>query len=110
MMSQSILTSESTLTDRYQTTIPDTVRKALHLNKKDKIRFTIDADGNVLLSRAEKEEDDPVLAEFLNFMANDIAQNPQNIQPFTAQMQAEGDELVKGVEFDMNSPLLDEDE
>ncbi|MFM7907200.1 MAG: type II toxin-antitoxin system PrlF family antitoxin, partial [Microcystis sp.] len=28
---------ESTLTDRYQTTIPDSVRKALGLNKRDKI-------------------------------------------------------------------------
>ena len=29
--------AESTLTDRYQTTVPEPVRKALGLNKRDKI-------------------------------------------------------------------------
>ena len=28
---------ESTLTDRYQTTVPETVRRALRLGKRDKI-------------------------------------------------------------------------
>jgi hypothetical protein len=37
---------------------------------KDKTCFTIAPDGNVLLSRAEVEEDDPVLGEFLVFLAN----------------------------------------
>ena len=80
-MVQPILVSESTLTERYQTTIPDTVRKALHLKKKDKICFTIASDGNVLVSRAEVEEDDPVLGKFLAFLANDIAKNPAQMKP-----------------------------
>ncbi|MEY2976080.1 MAG: HtaR suppressor protein, partial [Cyanobacteriota bacterium] len=42
---------ESTLTDRYQTTIPDPVRKALGLNKRDKICYTIQPDGKVWISR-----------------------------------------------------------
>ena len=36
---------ESTLTDRYQTTVPDTVRRALRLGKRDKISYTIRPDG-----------------------------------------------------------------
>jgi antitoxin PrlF len=40
--------AESTLTDRYQTTIPDPVRKALHLNKRDKIHYTIQPNGQVI--------------------------------------------------------------
>ena len=109
-MAQPILVSESTLTDRYQTTIPDTVRKALHLKKKDKICFTIASDGNVLLSRAEAEKDDPVLGEFLAFLANDIAKSPAQMKPLTTDMKTRGDALIKGVEFDIDSPLLDEDE
>ena len=35
-MANALLVSESTLTDRYQTTVPDAVRKALHLNKREK--------------------------------------------------------------------------
>ena len=32
---------ESTLTDRYQTTVPETVRRALRLGKRDKIHYSI---------------------------------------------------------------------
>ena len=31
---------ESTLTDRYQTTVPETVRRVLRLGKRDKIHYT----------------------------------------------------------------------
>ena len=42
---------ESTLTDRYQTTVPETVRRALRLGKRDKIHYTIRSDGEVVLTR-----------------------------------------------------------
>ena len=44
---------ESTLTDRYQTTVPDAVRRALRLGKRDKIHYSIRASGEVVLTRAE---------------------------------------------------------
>ena len=43
---------ESTLTDRYQTTVPETVRRALKLGKRDKIRYSIRPDGEVVMTRA----------------------------------------------------------
>lgn len=43
---------ESTLTDKYQTTVPGVVRKALGLKKRDRISCTILPDGDVLLRRA----------------------------------------------------------
>jgi antitoxin PrlF len=109
-MSQALLVSESTLTARYQTTIPATVRETLQLKKQDKIRYTIQSDGNVLLSSASLEEDDPILDSFLTFLANDISNYPQRLQPLTAQMKAEDDLLVEGIEVDLNSPLSEEDE
>ena len=48
-----ILALKSTLTDRYQTTVPDAVRRVLHLEKRDRIKYSISPDGIVLLSRAE---------------------------------------------------------
>ena len=48
-----ILEVESTLTDRYQTTVPETVRRALSLGKRDKIHYTIRSSGEVVLTRAE---------------------------------------------------------
>lgn len=70
-----ILQATSTLTDRYQTTIPEPVRELLHLNKRDKITYTIDDSGKVLISRAT--EDDPVLGDFLAFLAKDF--NPSTV-------------------------------
>ena len=49
---------ESTLTDRYQTTVPETVRRALRLGKRDKIHYTIRPDGEVVLSRAAVDSGD----------------------------------------------------
>ncbi|MFN5651359.1 MAG: type II toxin-antitoxin system PrlF family antitoxin, partial [Actinomycetes bacterium] len=44
------LEAESTLTDRYQTTGPETVRRALKLGKRDKIHYTIRPGGEVVLT------------------------------------------------------------
>src|SRR5690606_5177656 len=72
---------ESTLTDRYQTTVPETVRRALKLGKRDKIHYTIRPSGEVVLTRAEASEgDDPVLGQFLGFLAADITRHPERLQ------------------------------
>ena len=52
-----ILETESTLPDRYQTTIPETVRNMLRLGKRDKLHYKIMSDGTVLLSHAESLQD-----------------------------------------------------
>ena len=104
------LNSESKLTDRYQTTIPETVRKALQLNKRDKLRYTIQANGHVLISRVEDGENDPVLGDFLNFLANDISHNPNHLTALSRDLTEHLHELVSDVEIDLNSPLADEDE
>jgi antitoxin PrlF len=40
---------ESSLTDRYQTTVPQPVRRALGLGKRDRIRYSFRANGEVVL-------------------------------------------------------------
>jgi antitoxin PrlF len=76
---------ESTLTDRYQTTVPETVRRALRLGKRDKIHYTIRSSGEVVLTRAEASEgEDPVLGQFLGFLARDIANHPERLQAVDA--------------------------
>ena len=77
---------ESTLTDRYQTTVPETVRRALRLTKRDKIHYAIRPSGEVVLTRVEAlEADDPVLGQFLGFLACDIANHPQRLQAVDSQ-------------------------
>lgn len=102
---------ESTLTDRYQTTVPETVRRALRLGKRDKIHYTIHPSGEVVLTRAETSEgDDPVLNRFLGFLARDIANHPDRLQALDASLVQRLESLVSGVEVDLNAALSADDE
>ncbi|MBV8884583.1 MAG: type II toxin-antitoxin system PrlF family antitoxin [Chroococcidiopsidaceae cyanobacterium CP_BM_RX_35] len=102
--------SESTLTDRYQTTVPEPVRKVLGLNKRDKICYSIQSDGQVVISRADQTESDPILGQFLNFLARDIEKNPQHIQAISSDLVSHVQSLVAEVDLDLDAPLSDEDE
>ena len=108
---------ESTLTDRYQTTVPETVRRALRLGKRDKIHYTIRPDGEVVLTRAAAgENDDPVLPPFLGFLARDMAEHPEHpehperLQAVDASLAQRIQALLSGVEVDLDAPLSAEDE
>jgi len=105
------ITSESTLTDRYQTTIPAMVRKALGLQKGDKLEFLLDDAGQVQLRRQEHDEHhDPTVASFLQFLETDMTNNPQSLVELDAKLF----ELMKAVssrvpkDLDLDSPLSDE--
>jgi len=102
---------ESTLTDRYQTTVPNAVRHALKLGKRDKIRYLIQPDGGVILARASNEaENDPVLEQFLNFLARDMATHPEHLKSIDAGLRKRIKSLVKKVKVDLDMPLAAENE
>lgn len=101
------LEAESTLTARYQTTVPETVRRALQLSKRDRIHYSIRANGEVVLTRAEP--DDPALAAFLGFLANDLASHPEHLQVLDAGLVERLQGLASGVEINLNEALPDED-
>ena len=109
-MAQLSLYSDSSLTNRYQTTIPEMVRKALNLKKRDKIRYTLQSDGSVIISRIDQDENDPVLTQFLTFIANDVSQNPKNVSSLSTELVERILPLVSDVVIDFNSPLSDEDD
>ncbi|WP_293660041.1 type II toxin-antitoxin system PrlF family antitoxin [Rhodoferax sp. OV413] len=102
---------ESTLTDRYQTTVPETVRRALGLGKRDKIHYVIRPGGEVVLSRAEiAESDDPLLGQFLHFLSGDIAKHPERIQAIDANLAQHIHSLVGDIDIDLNAALSADDE
>jgi antitoxin PrlF len=106
-----ILEAESTLTERYQTTVPETVRRALRLGKRDKIRFTIRPDGDVVLTRAVvPTSEDPVMGRFLNFLANDIANHPERLATVDAGLVQRIQFLVGDLHVDIDAALSAEDE
>lgn len=106
-----ILEAKSTLTGRYQTTVPETVRRALRLGKRDKIRFTIRPDGDVVLTRAVvPTSEDPVMGRFLNFLANDISNHPERLATVDAGLVQRIQFLVGDLHVDIDAALSAEDE
>jgi antitoxin PrlF len=105
------LEAESTLTDRYQTTVPETVRRALRLRKRDKIQYVIRPSGEVVLTRAsDSEGDDPLLGQFLGFLARDFATHPERLQSLSSSLVQRIQSLVGEVNVDLDAPLTADDE
>ena len=97
---------ESTLTARYQTTVPEMVRRSLRLSKRDKVHYSIRPNGEVVLSRAEvSETDDPVLGQFLGFLSRDIASHPERLQALDDGFMQRLQSLTTGIEADLDAPL-----
>ena len=100
----------SKLTDRYQTTVPSGVRKQLHLDKGDTIRYCAEPNGRVYIEPVHAEEEDPALGAFLDFIAADITAHPERLQAFEGALHDRLKALVREVEIDLGEPLSPEDE
>lgn len=107
-----LLQTESTLTQRYQTTIPSVVRQTLGLEKGNKISYQIQADGSVIITRWDKkgEKSDPILGQFLNFLEEDMAKNPQQIKAINPLTVKTLTSLTENICLDLEMPLEDEEE
>ncbi|MBF0178405.1 MAG: type II toxin-antitoxin system PrlF family antitoxin [Magnetococcales bacterium] len=102
---------ESKLTDRYQTTVPETVRRALRLGKRDKIRYTIRPNGEVALTRVETPDgEDPVLGRFLEFLESDMVNHSERLHPVDAGLVQRLQALVGDIDVDFASALPADDE
>jgi antitoxin PrlF len=85
--------------------------RALRLDKRDKIHYTIRPGGEVVLTRAESSEgDDPVLGQFLGFLAHDIASHPERLRAVDAGLVQRLQSLVGGLEVDLDAALSADDE
>ena len=79
--------------------------------KRDKIHYTIRADGEVVLTRAAADEgDDPALVPFLGFLARDFAEHPERLQAVDAGLAQSIQALSGDVEADLDAPLSADDE
>ncbi len=105
----SLIDVESTLTDRYQTTVPEPVRRVLNLAKRDRLHYAIQVDGSVVISRASSSED-VALEPFLDLLARDIADYPERLTAVPAALRARIDALVADVPVDLDAALPDDDE
>lgn len=106
----SLLDVESTLTDRYQTTVPEPVRRVLKLAKRDRLHYSIQSDGSVVITRASSSSDDTALEPFLDLLAREIAEHPERLVPVPEALRARIDSLVLDVPVDLDDALPDDDE
>jgi antitoxin PrlF len=84
--SHAVLTTESKVTIRGQTTIPAPVREALKLKPGlDSIHYEILPGGQVFMCRLGDEQEDHTMNAFLRFLDADIQNNPQITRPFNIQ-------------------------
>ena len=100
----------SALTDRYQTTVPQPVRRALGLRKRDRIRYAFRPNGEVVLQRVSLDpvEEDPALAPFLALLERDIASQPERLQPIGADLVQRLQDLVGAIEVNLDEALPDD--
>ena len=105
------LEAESSLTDRYQTTVPEIVRRFLRLDRRDKIHYRIKPTGEVVMERASAEdEEDPAFGPFLAFLARDIEAHPETLRSFSPEFVRRVRSLTQDVEIDLDAPLSPDDE
>ena len=75
---------ESSLTDRYQTTVPARIRKLLGLNKRDKLEWILDESGGIRVAKKESPETehfDPIFDQWLGFLEKDMLEHPERLIP-----------------------------
>ena len=95
----------------YKRQVPETVRRALRLGKRDKIHYTVRPSGEVVLTRVDATEDaDPALGKFLDFLAQDITNHPERLQRLDAGLVERIHALTGGIEVDLDAALSADDE
>lgn len=106
---QPMTEAESTLTDRYQTTVPEAVRRALRLGKRTKIRYEIRGDEVVIRRADPPPAEDPVVSAFLAFVEKDMLAHPERIVALDPALVRRAQALVEDVEIDLDVPLEDDE-
>ena len=74
-----IIHEVATMTAKGQITLPKTIRQALGVDVGAKVAFELHEDGQVIVSRADAEHEDPAIAAFLNLLAGDM-QSGRHVQ------------------------------
>jgi antitoxin PrlF len=99
---------ESKLTERSQTTVPNGVRKALHVRPgKDRLVWEILGDKAIVRRAPAIGEDgnDPVLEPFLRLLAADIEAHPERLRGIPEDLHRRWMAVVDGVEVDLDEPI-----
>jgi len=96
----------SRLTSRNQTTVPPAVRKALHLEKGERLGYVIEGNEVRLVNAsALQEHEDPIVTGFLDLLTSDLEAHPDRMKAFPTELLARAKELTEDVEIDHEAPI-----
>ena len=68
----SIIHEVATVTAKGQITLPKSIHQALGVDVGAKVAFELHEDGQIVVSRADTEHEDPAIGAFLDLLATDI--------------------------------------
>jgi len=68
----SIIHEVATMTAKGQITVPKAIRQALGADVGTRMTFELHENGQVIVSRADVEHEDPAIGAFLDLLARDI--------------------------------------
>ena len=68
----SIIHEVATMTAKGQITVPKPIRQALGADAGTKVAFELHENGEVIVSRADAEHEDPAIRAFLDLLERDI--------------------------------------
>lgn len=99
-----LLEEISTITAKGQTTVPKSVRLALGVDYGGRIAFRVDERG-VSVHRADTDDDDPAIAGFLAFLAEDVKRRPEALTALSPALMEHVTVLTKGIAVDPDAPI-----
>ena len=99
-----VLERIGTITEKGQITVPKPVRDALGVSYGGRVVFRIDENG-VSVHAASDENEDPILAGFLSFLALDMHDRPQSISVFPEALVKRIGELTNAAELDPDEEI-----
>ena len=100
-----VIEKDAKVTAQGQTTVPASIREALGVEPGDRITFSVENDGSVSVRRTEDGRD-PAIGAFLEFLAKDIEQRPDAIEPLTASLEANLRELTARTVIDRENDRI----
>lgn len=100
-----LLRKVSTITEKGQVTIPKPVREALGLEFGGRVAFCIDENRNVSVEREDVDVDDPLIDQFLVFLAQDMERHPQRISNFPEDLRQRMQALVGDLHVEPDDPI-----
>ena len=103
----SIIFEVATVTAKGQITLPKAIRQALRIDVGEKVAFELHENGQVLVSRADAEGEDPAIGGFLDLLADDIraGRSVQAIPADLAQDMLEHAERETGSDEDIEGDV-----